>query len=119
MSAAGRLATETRVRHVHSATGVEGSPFKSYLLGRNKLRTMIKDYPSPQLWWSLPLIVAYDLAAVTYALLWLHDTAALRWRLSALRDLPALLRQRREVQSHFRYLERYLRHELPHCEAGT
>lgn len=94
-----RLVTDTRVRHVHSATGVEGSPLKSYLRGRNKLRTIIKDYPAPQILFNLPLILIYDLAAVTYALLWLRDLPALRGRLSVLRDLPVLLGQRRQIQS--------------------
>lgn len=94
-----RLVSETRVHHVHSATGVEGSPLKSYLRARNKLRTIIKDYPAPHVLIALPLILAYDLAAVTYALFALHDLPALRGRLSIFRDFPALLRQRRHVQS--------------------
>ncbi len=34
-----------RVRHHHSATGQEGSPLKNYLLSRNKVWTVAKNYP--------------------------------------------------------------------------
>jgi len=57
-------APAARVTHWHSATSVEGSPFKSRSLGRNKLWLILKNYPSPYLWYYLPLIVAYDVAAV-------------------------------------------------------
>src|SRR5207237_5418060 len=56
-----------RVTHWHSATSVEGSPFKSHLLGRNKVWLIAKNYPIPQLWYYLPLIVAYDVAAIIYS----------------------------------------------------
>ena len=70
-----------RVTHWHSATSVEGSPFKSHLLGRNKVWLIAKNYPPPQLWYYLPLIVAYDAAAVLYALLKYRDLHALRGRI--------------------------------------
>ena len=86
------------VSHVHSATGVEGSPFKSYHLGRNKLWTIAKNYPAPQLYLALPLIVAYDLAATLYGLAARRDLASVRGRLAGLAGLPRQWRKRRKVQ---------------------
>jgi GT2 family glycosyltransferase len=87
------------VLHVHSATGVEGSPFKSYHLGRNKLWTIAKNYPAPQLYLLLPLIAAYDLAAVLYGVARRRDVAALRGRIAGLAGLPRQVRKRRRAQA--------------------
>ena len=88
-----------RVTHWHSATSVEGSPFKSHLLGRNKVWLIAKNYPQPQLWHYLPLIVAYDAAAVLYALLKYRDLHALRGRIEGLRNLRCALAKRKRVQA--------------------
>jgi len=69
------------------------------LLGRNKVWTIIKNYPWPHLLIYLPLILFFDLSAVLYALLWRRDASALRGRIAALRRLPYFLRKRRAVQS--------------------
>ncbi len=86
------------VYHIHSATGGLGSPFKSYLLGRNKICTIAKNYPSPQLFAYLPLIVAYDLAAVAYHLGVTRNMSSLRGRLAGVRALPAIWRKRHAIQ---------------------
>ncbi len=91
-------APAAKVAHVHSATGVEGSPFKSYHLGRNKLWTIAKNYPLPQLCLALPLIVAYDLAATLYGVATRRDTAGLRGRVAGTLGLPRLWAKRRSVQ---------------------
>jgi GT2 family glycosyltransferase len=90
---------DARVYHIHSATSREASPFKSYHLARNKLWTIVKDYPSPQVWYYLPLILAYDVAAALYAVLTRRDLAALHGRRAALRSLPDVWRKRRAVQA--------------------
>jgi GT2 family glycosyltransferase len=72
------------VLHRHSATAGEGSPFKSYQLGRNKVWLLVKHYPVGHLWWYVPLIVLYDLLAVIYALLVRHDVHSLLGRLAGL-----------------------------------
>jgi GT2 family glycosyltransferase len=84
--------------HFHSATGVEGSPFKSRQLGRNKTWLIAKDYPTPHLWAYLPLILFYDLVAVAYATIARRDLNPLWGRLIGLRGLPAMLRKRRELE---------------------
>jgi len=86
------------VSHVHSATGVEGSPFKSYHLGRNKLWTIAKNYPSPQLFLALPLVLGYDLAAAAYGLLKRRDLAGLKGRIAGIAGLPRQWRKRQTVQ---------------------
>jgi GT2 family glycosyltransferase len=72
------------VLHRHSATAREGSPFKSFHLGRNKVWLVVKHYPVGQLWWYVPLVVLYDLLAVIYALVVRRDVYSLRGRLAAL-----------------------------------
>lgn len=91
-------APQAVVYHVHSATGVEGSQFKSYHLGRNKIWTIAKNYPAPQLFLALPLILAYDIAATTYGLATRRDLASLSGRVAGLLGLPRQWRKRGEVQ---------------------
>jgi GT2 family glycosyltransferase len=87
------------VHHAHSATGREGSAFKNRLLGRNKVWLIARNYPSPQVWLHLPVIAAYDAAAVAYHLLARRDTSPLQGRVAGLRGLPRALRQRRDIQA--------------------
>lgn len=86
------------VYHVHSGTGLEGSAFKNRLLGRNKIWTMVKNYPSPQLFFFLPLIAFYDLASAFYSLFKRQDASPLRGRLASLGLLLQMLRKRKEIQ---------------------
>lgn len=88
-----------RVYHMHSATSIEGSPFKSRLLGRNKVWLIVKNYPMPRLLLYLPLIVLYDLAAVLFALVVRRDVHAWRGRWEGLKGLPGVWRKRRAVQA--------------------
>ncbi len=87
-------APQARVLHRHSATGIEGSPFKRYQLGRNKVRLLAKNYPFRQIWWGGAAVVLYDLAAVLYALAARRDVHALRGRLAGLRSIRSALRRR-------------------------
>lgn len=86
------------VYHRHSATSIEGSPFKSRMLGRNKVWTILKNYPWPSLLVYLPLILAYDLGSVSIALIQRRDANALRGRLMSLPQLGAVLRKRTTIQ---------------------
>lgn len=78
------------VRHVTSATAGEGSRFKTRLLGRNKVWLAAKN----SRWRDLPIVLAYDLAAVLYALIVRRDPGPLLGRLDAIAGLPAALRAR-------------------------
>lgn len=81
---------QARVRHVTSAALGERSPTKKLLLGRNKVWLAVKNAPAAD----LPIILAYDLAAVVYALL-RRDPYPLRGRLEGLRRLRPFLADRR------------------------
>ena len=83
-----------RVLHHHSASAGEGSPFKSFQLGRNKLWLIAKNYPFRALWRYIPLIVVYDVAAVGYALIARRDAHALRGRVAAMAGLCRMWQKR-------------------------
>jgi len=87
-----------RVLHVHSATTGRDPASKSYRLGRNKVWTILKNYPPLPLVLFAPLIAGYDGAAVAYHLL-RGNAHPLRGRLAALRDLSGPLAARRRVQA--------------------
>jgi hypothetical protein len=87
-------APAAQVRHHHSASAGEGSPFKSFQLGRNKLWLLAKNYPARACWKYVPLVIAYDVAAVVYALVARRDVHALRGRLAAWRGLRRMWQQR-------------------------
>ncbi|HEU4323818.1 MAG TPA: glycosyltransferase family 2 protein [Roseiflexaceae bacterium] len=87
-----------RARHVYSATGGQGSPFKQRLLGRNRLYVLARCLPGPLLRRWLPLILGYDLLAVGYSLAW-RQPAIRQGRIEALRALPGWLDERRRIQA--------------------
>jgi GT2 family glycosyltransferase len=87
-----------RVVHRHSSTFGEGSPLKGYLLGRNKVWTLVKNYPWPEWLIYAPLILGYDVAAWGAAL-FSGDASPLRGRLAALKSTRRFLAKRREIQS--------------------
>lgn len=92
-------APAARVLHHGSASAREGSPFKNRLLARNKVWTVVKNYPlGPLLWW-WPVILAYDLGSAPYRLLFQGQTAAARGRLDAMTGIGPALRQRRWIQA--------------------
>jgi GT2 family glycosyltransferase len=93
------FAPSALVYHAHSATGQEGSPFKTYWLSRNKLLVIAKNYPAPFLWRYLPLILAYDGLSLGNALAGGRGLSALRGRLAGWRELGAAGHQRRALQS--------------------
>jgi GT2 family glycosyltransferase len=100
-----------RVRHVYSATASHGSPFKQRLQARNRVRVLVRCLPA-WLWekhW--PAIMRYDLLAIAYGVL-RRQPALIAGRLDAIRDMPALLGQRRRLAQRKRVpgatLERWL-----------
>jgi GT2 family glycosyltransferase len=89
------------VHHAHSGSAGEGSPFKNWHLGRNKVWSIAKCYPSPGLQRYLPLIAGYDLASLPYTMVTKRDLSPLRGRIAALRGLGPILEERRRL--HARY----------------
>lgn len=92
------LAPGARARHVYSATGGQGSPLKQRLLGRNRLRVIVRCLPGPLLRACLPQILGYELLALGYGLL-RRQGAIVAGRLEALGELAALRAQRRTIQA--------------------
>ena len=87
------------VYHVHSATSGRMSPFTVYQVQRNKWYTIIKNWPGRLILKHALQIICYDLGAMVLAALRGRLGAALRARLHVLRDLPMLLRKRREIRA--------------------
>jgi GT2 family glycosyltransferase len=92
------VAPDAVVLHRHSATSGEGSRFKRWHLGRNRVWLLTQVYPNPSCWCYLPLIAGYDLLASVYHLLVWRDTSAVLGRVRGLRDLGPALRRRAEIQ---------------------
>ncbi len=88
---------EAIMYHAHSATTKEGSPFKTRLLGRNKIWLICKNYPWPYLLWYSPLIMLYELLAIGYNIALGRGGIALKGRIESLYQLPHMLAKRRQV----------------------
>jgi GT2 family glycosyltransferase len=84
-----------RVLHRHSATSVEGSPFKNFYAGRSKVWLVIKNYPFPAGLPYLPLVVFYDLGTLSYRQILKGDWSALRGRWDGLWHWRVAWRKRR------------------------
>jgi len=98
---------QARLLHAHSGTFGEGSPFKSFLLGRNKVWLIAKNYPQPYLRRHLPAITAYDGAASLYGLTRRGDAALVRGRIAGLRGLAPILKKRRAIQQQWRNVDNW------------
>lgn len=100
--------------HVHSATGGRMTPFTVYHVQRNKWYTIVKNWPWRLLLEHFPGIVCNDLGSLLLAALRGRLGAATRARLHLLRDLPLLLRKRRDTQALCKAglseVERFLEH---------
>lgn len=88
-----------RVLHFHSGTGGEGSYFKNWHLGRNKVWVITKNYPWPQMLWYLPVILIYDLASIPYTLIWRGDWGPVLGRLAGLAKLVTAVRTHRKERA--------------------
>jgi GT2 family glycosyltransferase len=87
-----------RVYHAHSATSRQGSHFKRYLLSRNELWTILKNYPSPDLWLRLPEILFFDLFSMAYRMILERSWSPVLGRLAALGRLRPMFHQRQVIQ---------------------
>jgi GT2 family glycosyltransferase len=74
------------VHHHHSATTRHRSDSKYFHVGRNHVRLLAKNATLGHLLRWAPVIVLYDLAYVTYALVVDRSTAPIRGRVQGLRD---------------------------------
>jgi hypothetical protein len=89
--------SQARVLHHHSATARRRSAFKSYHLGRNKVWTVLKNYPFRRLWAYVPLMIFYDMLAIAYASVVRRDLHTLRGRIAGWAQTRTMLSKRRQL----------------------
>lgn len=89
-----------RVYHVHAGAGTEGTAFKRYMLGRNRIYALIKNYPFWPGLVRLPLLLAYDVMASVYSLAQSGDAMALKGRLAGYAQFGRMWNKRQPVQRH-------------------
>jgi GT2 family glycosyltransferase len=80
------------VHHWHSATARHNSPFKHFLVGRNRVRLLAKNATAWHLALYAPAAILYDLAYVAYAVCADRTLAPLRGRLAGVREWRAYRR---------------------------
>lgn len=93
------LQPRARALHAHSATLGDASPLKRYLLARNKVWLLAKDYPDAYFARDWPVVAGYDALAAAWGALRRHDLASVRGRLAGLRTLGPWLAKRRAVHA--------------------
>jgi GT2 family glycosyltransferase len=107
------LQPQARVLHDHSATFGHSSPRKRFLLARNKVWLIVKNYPNPWFARNLPLLLAYDAMAASYGAMTERDGVAWQGRLAGLRQLRRFWRKRREIQRHWHDVDNWQRGMSP------
>lgn len=93
------LAPKSLVWHIQSATGGEGSAFKTYHTHRNKWFVIIKNWPLAVVVRFLPLLLLTDGAALLLAALRGKILPAVRARVDVFLTIRMLLRKRHTVMS--------------------
>lgn len=89
---------DAKVDHVSSGLTGRRSDFSTYHGERNMVWTFVKDMPGHLLWWYLPQHLVLNLVSLVFYAS--RGQAGVVWRakLDAVRALPAVIRQRGEVQ---------------------
>lgn len=101
------LQPQARVLHDHSATLGHTSPRKRFLLGRNKVWLLVKNYPDPWFTRYLPLLLAYDGMAASFGMLTEQDSVAWQGRMAGLRQVRRFWRKRREIHRQWRDVDNW------------
>jgi hypothetical protein len=89
--------SQARAYHIHSGSIGEGSPRKTYMLARNKLSLLTRNYPWPRGLVYLPGIIFYEILSLGYAVLNRRGVSAFAGRLAGLRRTPRSLSERRQI----------------------
>jgi GT2 family glycosyltransferase len=87
------------VHHLYRASARRIPSLAIRHASRNEIATLVKDMPGRAIWRCLPHLLAYQLVAVASHLARGCGGPFLSGRIAALRSLPSLLAQRREIQS--------------------
>lgn len=103
------LQPRARALHAHSATLGDASPLKRYLLARNKVWLLAKDYPDADLARDWPAVIGYDALAATWGALRRRDLASVRGRLVGLRTLGPWLAKRRALHTRWQDVDNWRR----------
>jgi GT2 family glycosyltransferase len=90
-----RYAPKAVVRHWHSATGGQLPWLKTYLISRNKLWTIAKNYRRQELLVRWPLITVVDLVVLVYRLATDRNLASLKGQLAAVQGMAKMRAKRR------------------------
>jgi GT2 family glycosyltransferase len=83
--------------HHHAWSLGHESNRKIFLLERNKILTILKDWPLKYMIYYAPLIAAYDIFADGYYILKKKGFSRFKAKISALRQLPRVLRERSKI----------------------
>jgi GT2 family glycosyltransferase len=104
---------QARVLHAHSSTLGDASPFKRYLLGRNKVWLLAKNLPDADLRAHGPAMLGYDVLAGGYGVVQRGDLASLRGRLAGWAGLRRIWPKRKVVQAQTVDVENWRRFMAP------
>lgn len=109
---------DAKVDHVSSALTGRRSDFSTYHGERNIVWTYLKDMPGWLLWWYLPQHIVLNLVSLVFYAS--RGQAGVVWRakLDAIRSLPAIIRERGEVQRSRRVDVDVVRRALTHGMTG-
>ncbi len=86
------------VRHVGSASSGKGSDFSVYYAHRNMVWTYVKNMPGRYFWYYLPFHVFVNFASIVLFVMRGRGKVILKAKTDALKSLPVMLSQRRNVQ---------------------
>lgn len=75
------FAHDAHVRHWHSATGEKTPKLKTFLIGRNKVWSFLKNYPRSKILMILPVFLIYDSLAAVVQTIYLRHPAPINGRL--------------------------------------
>jgi GT2 family glycosyltransferase len=90
---------QARVHHVGSVSAGAGSAFIRYHVTRNRIWTFLRGMPGPLLFVMLPMLVASLLLRLLLSPITGDFSPRSQAIIDALRDLPRVLRERREIQA--------------------
>lgn len=105
---------DAKVDHVSSALTGRRSDFSTYHGERNMVWTFLKDMPGYLLWWYFPQHIVLNLASLAFYVSRGQARVVWRAKLDAISVLPAVIRQRSEVQRSRRVSVAVLRRAFTH-----
>lgn len=88
-----------RVVHIHCGSTKEGSDLAVYYGNRNIIWVAIKNFPLMTLLTSLPWIIGRTIGVIPYYALRGQGIVILRAKYDGIKELPVLIRKRRQIQT--------------------